>query len=434
MDSVKLAICRLSPDGGRARAAASPEDLAPAEVSWLKFGEDVVFCGADEPLSRFAQSAARAGIALREHPDPVARERLHVVVQKGRLFQREHPEVPVLLDKGRFLLVAIDPQRARDIGETDVPCYALRRLEALDTRGAGRGNRIVFDARRAADPAAATTVDPLVQQVVSRIARPSFEQDLTRLAELPTRYSTSSHYAAACDFVEQRLAGMGYATAREAIVVDHAPSQNVIARRDGAGPAPRGLCLVTAHLDSINLEGGAAAPAPGADDDGSGSAGVLEIARALQDHRTAGDVQFVLFGGEEEGLFGSKRFAASMPAPDRARVRAVVHMDMIGSLNSASPAVLLEGAALSQGVIDGLRAAAATYTGLAVQISLNPFNSDHVSFLRQGVPAVLTIEGTDGANETIHSARDTLDRINFDLALDILRMNAAFVTEAPGRA
>src|SRR5207248_1377181 len=83
--------------------------------------------------------------------------------------------------------------------------------------------------------------------------------------------------------------------------------------------------------------------------------------------------------------------------------RAVVQMDMIGSLNAPTPTVLLEGAALSQAVIDGLRAAAATYTRLAVQVSLNPFNSDHVSFIRQGMPAVLTIEGTDDANHAIRT-------------------------------
>ena len=99
----------------------------------------------------------------------------------------------------------------------------------------------------------------------------------------------------------------------------------------------------------------------------------------------------------------------------------------------AAPTVLLEGAELSQSVIDGLAAAAATYTGLIVQTSLNPFNSDHVSFIENGMPAVLTIEGADGANDEIHTARDTLDHINFDLSLEILRMNTAFVAENLGR-
>ena len=57
-----------------------------------------------------------------------------------------------------------------------------------------------------------------------------------------------------------------------------------------------------------------------------------------------------------------------------------------------------------------------------------------VSFIENGMPAVLTIEGVDGANDEIHTARDTLDHINFDLALEILRMNTAFVAESLGRA
>jgi extracellular elastinolytic metalloproteinase len=57
---------------------------------------------------------------------------------------------------------------------------------------------------------------------------------------------------------------------------------------------------------------------------------------------------------------------------------------------------------------------------------------DVVSVSTSGLPtvAVLTIEGTDDANHDIHSPRDTLDRINFDLALEILRMNTAFVAGA----
>jgi Zn-dependent M28 family amino/carboxypeptidase len=83
-------------------------------------------------------------------------------------------------------------------------------------------------------------------------------------------------------------------------------------------------------------------------------------------------------------------------------------------------------------VIDGLADAAATYTQLRVQTSLHPFNSDHVSFLDAQVPAVLTIEGTDDANHHIHSANDTLSHINYALALEILRMNVAFVAAVVG--
>jgi Zn-dependent M28 family amino/carboxypeptidase len=81
-------------------------------------------------------------------------------------------------------------------------------------------------------------------------------------------------------------------------------------------------------------------------------------------------------------------------------------------------------------MLDGLSAAASTYTTLVVETSVNAANSDHVSFLDKGIPAVLTIEGADSTNHEIHTARDTLDRINFDLALEILRMNTAFIAES----
>lgn len=100
-------------------------------------------------------------------------------------------------------------------------------------------------------------------------------------------------------------------------------------------------------------------------------------------------------------------------------------MDMIASKNTAVPTVLLEGASLSSGQIADLAAAAATYTGLKVETSLNPFASDHVPFINAGIPAVLAIEGADSANGHIHSANDTLNFLNWPLAAEILRMNAA---------
>lgn len=67
-----------------------------------------------------------------------------------------------------------------------------------------------------------------------------------------------------------------------------------------------------------------------------------------------------------------------------------------------------------------------------MQTSLHPFNSDHVPFIELGVPAVLTIEGADGANGNIHGPGDTLDHLQPELALEILRMHLAYVVETLG--
>jgi Zn-dependent M28 family amino/carboxypeptidase len=229
--------------------------------------------------------------------------------------------------------------------------------------------------------------------------------------------------------MRQTLGDLGYVVRYQKVAVGGRSSRNVIAERRGqAAAGSRQVVIVTAHLDSINLAGGASAPAPGADDNGSGSAGLLEMARVLA---AAGrhDLRFILFGGEEQGLFGSRRYVQTLTAGERARIRAVVNMDMIGSLNSTTRSVLLEGAALAQRVLDGLARAAATYTALTVERSLKPFASDHVPFIDAGIPAVLTIEGSDNTNTAIHSERDTINRISYDFALEILRMNVAFVAE-----
>jgi Zn-dependent M28 family amino/carboxypeptidase len=221
------------------------------------------------------------------------------------------------------------------------------------------------------------------------------------------------------------MIALGYKTTRLPITVGAGHSENLVGDRPGRGPAPRGLVVVTAHLDSINLAGGPAATAPGADDNASGSAGVLELGRVLAGQGWQHDVRLILFGGEEEGLFGSKQYVAALPAAERARIRGVLNMDMIASKNSPTPTVLLEGAPVSSGQIADLATAAATYTGLKVETSLHPFASDHVPFINAAIPAVLTIEGADSANAHIHSAGDTLDFLDWPLAADILRMNAA---------
>jgi Zn-dependent M28 family amino/carboxypeptidase len=106
---------------------------------------------------------------------------------------------------------------------------------------------------------------------------------------------------------------------------------------------------------------------------------------------------------------------------------------MIATINAtASPTVLIEGAPVSQTLIDTLADVAATYTGLTVQTSLHAFNSDHVPFIEADIPAVLLIEGNDSSNNVVHTSRDTMDRIDSNLMADIVRMPLAFVADAAG--
>src|SRR3954452_12987066 len=433
MEPVKI-VTRLPPPVGttaRSRAASPAAEAELGGAPWLQFGDELVYVVQQQNWAAMTEAVSRAGDGLGEHPGTIDRARLHVIIQKGRLFQREHPDVALIVDKGRFLLVDMDPNAAQQLAKKKQPCYSVRTLDLLEAIGEIGENRIVFEARdRGANRGRLPVINPAVQALVDQMSRATFEANLAQLVGFPTRFSTSTHYGEVCDFVEQQFESLGYATSRQTISVNGAPSANIVARLRGTGPVPRGVVLVAAHLDSVNHEGTASSPAPGADDDGSGSAGVLEIARVLNDQVSTHDLVLVLFGGEEQGLFGSKHFVRSLSAAQRSKLRAVVTMDMIGTLNTPAPTVLLEARAFARPLLDRLAAAASNYTTLAVETSINAANSDHVSFLDKGILAVLTIEGADSTNDEIHTAHDTLDHINFDLALQILRMNTAFIAEA----
>nr|WP_276512234.1 M28 family metallopeptidase [Cryobacterium roopkundense] len=274
-------------------------------------------------------------------------------------------------------------------------------------------------------------VDPALTVLADQVSATHLRQSLVALTGFGTRHSVSESYKRAVEWAEDSLRALGYSVTRATISVGSGTSFSVIADKPGTIADPR-LVMVTAHLDSINHVDGPLAPAPGADDDGSGCAGVLEIARILASRADDHDLRLVLFGGEEQGLFGSEQYVATLSEQDRDRLTAVVQMDMVATLNSVERGVLLEGAPVSQSLIDQLAASAQDYTSLHVDVSLHPFASDHVPFINAGLPAVLTIEGADSANDNVHSSRDTLDTIDYPLACEIVKMNLVTAAQLLG--
>ena len=389
--------------------------LAPG-TSWVQFGEETVLLQDDPPEATPVARASR-GARMPRREEQVTKEEMFVVVQNGRLFQQHNPDVPVLHDRGRFLLVKLDPKTARKLSDKHETCYGLVPLKE---------NHVVFESP---SPPATRALSPAIQAIVTKIDRAQFDSSLSKLASFPTRHSASASFKDAAAWARMQLTDMGYTTRLQMVQINGGTTRNIIAEKKGQGSGVRKVAIVTAHLDSINLAGGSAASAPGADDNGSGSAGLLEIARALKDHTGSQDLRLILFGGEEQGLFGSKHYVAGISQAEKKRILAVVNMDMIGVSNNPTHSVLIEGAPVSETVITGLSNAAATYTQLKVETSLTPFASDHVPFINAQVPAVLTIEGADSTNVNIHSEKDTLDKIDSELAVEILRMNVAFVAE-----
>jgi Zn-dependent M28 family amino/carboxypeptidase len=265
------------------------------------------------------------------------------------------------------------------------------------------------------------------------VSREAYAATVEALVAGGTRYSSSAEFGTAALWAKAVLTGLDYEVRLDPVALRDGNTVNVVADKKatsaGSDDDPRQVHVV-AHLDSVNIAGGPGAPAPGADDNASGAAGVIEIARVLSTARCAHDLRLVLFGGEEQGLFGSQQYVEEMSAAERARTTAVVNMDMIARLNAEPRSVLLEGDEVSQPLIDSLAGAAAAHTDLDVFTSLDPFASDHVPFIEAGMPAVLTIEGSDQLNTDEHTERDTQETLDLDLAVAILRMNVAALAAA----
>src|SRR3954447_2593978 len=140
---------------------------------------------------------------------------------------------------------------------------------------------------------------------------------------IPSVAGRLSSAAALANGVEKGATGV---TAR--LKVDWRPgtysTSNVIAETTD-GDADN-VIVVGAHLDSVG-------PGPGINDNGSGSAGILEIAEQMRKVKPRNKVRLIWFGAEEHGLLGSEAYVASLPQSERDKIAAMLNFDMIGSPN-----------------------------------------------------------------------------------------------------
>ncbi|MFM7290722.1 MAG: M20/M25/M40 family metallo-hydrolase, partial [Planctomycetia bacterium] len=204
--------------------------------------------------------------------------------------------------------------------------------------------------------------------------------------------------------------------------------------RDGAADAQGGLGTETvvlgAHYDHLGF-GGANSAAPGehavhhgADDNASGTAVLLEVARLLrQEGPFPRTVLFVAFSGEERGLLGSAHYAANavVPLSDTA---AMVNLDMVGRLDGDK--LVVHGTGTGTGLeplVDRLVSA----RGFEAAKEPGGFGpSDHSSFYAKKIPVLHLFTGS---HADYHRPTDTAEKINYDGMVRITRLVADIVRE-----
>jgi len=192
-------------------------------------------------------------------------------------------------------------------------------------------------------------------------------------------------------------------------------SFNVIGIKRGVRQ-PNEIVVVGGHRDSVPVS-------PGANDNASGTAAVIEAARLLAPIRTARTIHFVAFGAEELGLVGSMHYAQD-PA---GTIVGMVNMDMVGR------GPLAVGNSNDDNRLADLGEQVARRLGIQVgRFKLRgAAGSDHFSFERIGVPTAFLHTGDDSA---IHTPNDVLDRVDPALIAQAARLAAGIALEAAGGA
>lgn len=171
---------------------------------------------------------------------------------------------------------------------------------------------------------------------------------------------------------------------------------------------------------------------PGADDDGSGSATVLEAARVLMSSPYTFDkpIYFMWYAAEEQGLIGSQKVVATFKSR-HTPVAAVLHMDMTGYQYQKDSTLWL----LTDNVDTNLTKVLATLIDTYIHQPVDYTHcgyacSDHASWTQQGYPSAIAFESSFGHdNPNIHSANDTMDKLSLEHMSDFTKLAIAFAVE-----
>lgn len=189
------------------------------------------------------------------------------------------------------------------------------------------------------------------------------------------------------------------------------------------------VVVIGAHLDHLgwgdegSLHRGEKAIHNGADDNASGIAVMLQLARDLaeMDQARANDYLFIAFSGEEKGLFGSNHWTKNPTVP-LGELNYMINLDMVGRLDTSN-VIGINGVGTSPAWDEVNRVLAGGLKAKTTTSGIGP--SDHTSFYLQGVPAIHYFTGT---HADYHKPTDDEEKVNYDGMLRVTRHIESLIT------
>jgi Zn-dependent M28 family amino/carboxypeptidase len=264
----------------------------------------------------------------------------------------------------------------------------------------------------------------------------------TLAGEFPSRHGSNPKVLkGAAAFIEQEFASLGYQVQSQWYESDDGRVRNMIVEKKGEGPETASI-VIGAHYDTV-------VGTPGADDNATGIAGLIELSRLLKEQSNKRTIRFVAFPHEEPPYFythrmGSRQYARTLKESGE-NIFAMLTLEMIGyagkGYKQLYPAPLLRilGRYPRDGnfiaLVSNLRSTpvllmvrkAMRHRGSVGVESLSApgfipplFLSDHSSFWKYGFPALMITDTAFLRNPHYHSSTDTADTLNYDFLANVI--------------
>lgn len=392
----------------------------PPVQGWIEFGDLALLLG-EAPLAevvsaRFPQLSMTS---VATHGRALWLAQLSATAEQRTIGDVMPAGLTVLAGRGRHAIVLASEAIAKECHGVDLQPLAL------DTAIIQRLDRCSVPAM----PQAASA--DIVSAAVQAVDIVNYSDVVTDLVDFGTRYTNSRSFPDVTSYLQDALTDLGYAVILDPFQIGGETRHNVIAEIQG-DVTPDDVYIVCGHYDSTSQNPNVFAP--GADDNASGAAAVVELARVLGQYRFQSTVRFICFAGEEQGLVGSTTYVNDLIAAGTlSDVKGVINMDMIAYLNTGVWDVLLEGkAGVSTQLLELLPGLVVQHTSLTGFVSTNPYGSDHMPFINNGVNAVLTIEYEDWYNPNYHSTSDTVATLTLPFAVEIIKLDVAATATMAG--
>ena len=282
-----------------------------------------------------------------------------------------------------------------------------------------------------------TEADPAIQALADAVIWADVHADLQWLVGLGNRYSYNANLHAVADSLENRLAALGLITKQHDFNLNGTIVPNVIATQLGT-VYPDSIFVICSHFDATSESPQTATP--GADDNASGSVAVLTAARLLADRALGCTVKYVLFGGEEQGLRGSRAWVAEQ-ATGNVNIAGALNFDMIGWWEPGVQFDLeIETNAHSRWLAEAVVDCAVNYADMPYVFheAENIWWGDFYAFWEEGYAAVNHEESWDWGdpdfNPRYHSTGDLVEYLDPDFTTGNVRVAVTALATLAGLA